>query len=71
MGVDGKGWEWVGARFSTSRKSKANQTVNTENANADLKAFHLKNFDKLLIVHLNVNSLRNKFEILICLIKVI
>ena len=35
----------------------------------DLKAFHLKNFNKLIIAHLNVNSLRNKSEILICLIK--
>ena len=59
----------MGGRFSTTRKSKANQSVNTENTNMDLKAFHLKNFNKLIIAHLNVNSLRNKSEILICLIK--
>ena len=59
----------MGGRFSTTRKSKANQTVNTEKTNMDLKTFHLKNFNKLIIAHLNVNSLGNKFEILICLIK--
>ena len=35
----------------------------------DLKTFHLKTFNKLIIAHLNVNSLGSKFEILICLIK--
>ena len=60
----------MGGRFSTTRKSKANQAVNTEKTNMDLKTFHLKNFNKLIIADLNVNSLRNKFEILICLIKV-
>ena len=35
----------------------------------DLKALHLKNVNKLIIAHLNINSLRNKFEFLISLIK--
>ena len=35
----------------------------------DLKALRLKNFNKLIIVHLNINSLRNKFEFLISLTK--
>ena len=50
-------------------KSKANQTANTENTNMDLKALRLKNFNKLILAHLNINSLRNKFEFLISLIK--
>ena len=35
----------------------------------DLKAIHLKNVNKLIIAHLNINSLRNKFEFPISLIK--
>ena len=35
----------------------------------DSKALRLKNFNKLIIAHLNINSLRNKFEFLISLIK--
>ena len=35
----------------------------------DLKALRLKNVSKLIIAHLNINSLRNKFEFLISLIK--
>ena len=50
-------------------KSKANQTANTENTNMDLKALCLRNFNKLIIAHLNINSLRKKFEFLISLIK--
>ena len=42
-------------------ESKANQTANTENTNMDLKALRLKNVNKLIIAHLNINSLRNKF----------
>ena len=34
----------------------------------DSKALRLKNFNKLIIAHLNINSLRNKFEFLISLI---
>ena len=34
------------------------------------KALRLKNINKLIIAHLNVNSLRNEFEFLISLIKV-
>ena len=35
----------------------------------DLKAIRLKNNNKLIIAHLNINSLRNKFEFPISLIK--
>ena len=35
----------------------------------DLKALRLKNVNKLIITHLNINSLRNKFEFLISLIE--
>ena len=35
----------------------------------DLKALRLKSVNKLIIAHLNINSLRNKFEFLISLIK--
>ena len=35
----------------------------------DLKAPRLKNVNQLIIAHLNINSLRNKFEFLISLIK--
>ena len=35
----------------------------------DLEALRLKNVNKLIIAHLNINSLRNKFEFLISLIK--
>ena len=35
----------------------------------DLKALHLKSVNKMIIAYLNKNSLRNKFEILIFLIK--
>ena len=35
----------------------------------DLKVLRLKNFNKLITAHLNINSLRNKFEFLISLIK--
>ena len=35
----------------------------------DLKALRLKNVNKLIIDHLYINSLRNKFEFLISLIK--
>ena len=34
-----------------------------------LKALRLKNVNKMIIAHLNINSLRNKFEFLISLIK--
>ena len=50
-------------------KSKANQTTNTKNTNMDLKALRLKNVNRLITAHLNINSLRNKFEFLIFLIK--
>ena len=53
MEVGESGWE---QGFSTTRKSKSNQTVNTGNTNMDLNAFHLKNVNKLIIAHLNVNS---------------
>ena len=42
-----------------------------ENANIYLKVLFLKNVNKLIIAHLNINSLRIKFEFLIPLIKVI
>ena len=32
--------------------------------NPDLRVFRKKNLNKLIIAHLNVNSLRNKFELL-------
>ena len=32
--------------------------------NSDLRALRKKNLNKLIIAHLNVNSLRNKFELL-------
>ena len=32
--------------------------------NPDLRALRKKNLNKLIIAHLNVNSLRNKFELL-------
>ena len=48
-------------------KSKANQTVNMKNTNMHLKAIRLKNVNKPMIAHLNINSLRNKFEFLISL----
>ena len=35
----------------------------------DLKALCLKNVNKLIIAHLNINSLTNKFEFQISLIK--
>ena len=35
----------------------------------DLKALRLKNVNKLTLAHLNINSLRNKFQFLISLIK--
>ena len=35
----------------------------------DLKALRLKNVNKLILAHLNINSLRNKFQFLISLIK--
>ena len=47
--------------------SKANQTVNMKNNNMHLKAIRLKNVNKPMIAHLNINSLRNKFEFLISL----
>ena len=50
-------------------KSKANRMANTKNANIDLKALRLRNVNKLIIAHLNKNSLRNKFYFLISLIK--
>ena len=50
-------------------KSKANRTSNVENSNMDLKALRVKNVNKLIIAHSNINSLRNKFEFLISLIK--
>ena len=43
--------------------------ANTENTNMDLKALRLKNVNKMIIAHLNINSLRNKFEFLISVIK--
>ena len=35
----------------------------------NLKALRLKNVNKLIIAHININSLRNTFEFLISLIK--
>ena len=35
----------------------------------DLKVLRLKKINKLIVAHLNANSLRNKFELLISLIK--
>ena len=43
--------------------------ANTENTNMDLKALRLKNVNKLIIANLNINSLTNKFEFQISLIK--
>ena len=37
-------------------KSKPNQRTNTENTNVDLKNLLLKNLNKLIITHLNINS---------------
>ena len=44
--------------------SEQNQTTNEENTN-----IRPKNVNKLIIAHLNINSLRNKFEFLISQIK--
>ena len=38
-----------------------------KNTNMHLKAIRLKNVNKPMIAHLNINSLRNKFEFLISL----
>ena len=43
--------------------------ANTENASVDSKPLCLKNFNKLIIAHLNINSVRKKFEFLISLIE--
>jgi exonuclease III len=36
---------------------------------SDLKSIRMKNFNKLIIAHLNINSIRNKFDYLVDKIK--
>ena len=43
--------------------------ANTENTNMDLITIRLKNVNKLIIAHLNIDYLRNKIEFPIPLIK--
>ena len=45
------------------------KTSYEKNTNKELRALRLKNLNKLVIAHLNINSLRNKFELLIFQIK--
>ena len=40
------------------------KTSNEDNTNKELRALRLKNLNKLIIAHLNINSLRNKFDLL-------
>ena len=43
---------------------KAKDHVDKININAELRSLRVKNLNKLIIGHLNINSLRNKFELL-------
>ena len=43
---------------------KAEDHVDKININAELRSLRVKNLNKLIIGHLNINSLRNKFELL-------
>ena len=45
------------------------KTSNEDNTNKELRALRLKNLNKLIIAHLNINSLRNKFDLLTFQIK--
>ena len=45
-------------------RSSVARTSYEENTNKELRALRLKNLNKLVIAHLNINSLRNKFELL-------
>ena len=43
---------------------EAKNHVDKININAELRSLRVKNLNKLIIGHLNINSLRNKFELL-------
>ena len=43
---------------------EAKNHVEKIHVNAELRSMRVKNLDKLIIGHLNINSLRNKFELL-------
>ena len=43
---------------------EAKHHVDKINVNAELRSLRVKNLNKLIIGHLNINSLRNKFELL-------
>ena len=43
---------------------EAKNLVGKINVNAELRSLRVKNLDKLIIGYLNINSLRNKFELL-------
>ena len=48
---------------------EAKNHVDKINVNAELRSVRVKNLNKLIIGHLNINSLRNKFELLMHQIK--
>ena len=48
---------------------EAKNPVDKINVNAELRSVRVKNLNKLIIGHLNINSLRNKFELLMHQIK--
>ena len=49
--------------------SNANKMTDEAVTNKELRDLRLRNLNKLIIAHLNINSLRNKFELLIPQIK--
>ena len=45
-------------------KSEIGNEIVDHISNADLKSLHVRNFSKIIVGHLNINSIRNKFDFL-------
>ena len=47
-----------------NEKSEIDNDIVDHITNADLKSFRIRNLNKIVVGHLNINSIRNKFDFL-------
>ena len=47
-----------------NEKSEIGNEIVDHITSADLKSLHVRNFNKIIVGHLNINSIRNKFDFL-------
>ena len=47
-----------------NEKSEIDNDIVDHITNADPKSFHIRNLNKIVVGHLNINSIRNKFDFL-------